>query len=64
MFNGSATMIPYNFGKGPVFFTDASNSGYGIVLGEDWQAGKFVDCVSVVGLPPSLRPHGHWCDIV
>lgn len=33
VFNGVATMILYNYGDGPVLFTDASNSGYGLVLG-------------------------------
>lgn len=62
VFNGVATMIHYNYGDGPVLFTDASNHGYGLVLGSDWQAGRLVD----VGSEASYRAlgHGHWRDVV
>lgn len=60
-FNGTATMVSFNFGNGPVFYTDSSNLGYGLVLGNDWQAGHFVDSVS---LPNFAGSHFHWYDVV
>lgn len=64
-FNGVATMILYNYGEGPVFFTDASNLGYGLVLDKDWQAGSFVEKTSMVPLAFSdTVNHGHWYDVV
>lgn len=63
-FNGSATMISYNFGEGPVFYTDSSNTGYGLVLGRDWQAGHFVPSNDIRMSVDRLEVHGHWCDMV
>lgn len=61
-FNGSATMISFNFGEGPVFVTDSSNQGYGLVLDTDWQAGSFVESCPLDETGAFV--HGHWLDVV
>lgn len=63
-FNGVATMIQFNFGEGPVLFSDASNTGYGLVLDDDWQAGSFVDRNSLCAQGGDAQIHGHWQDVV
>lgn len=64
-FNGSATMIYYNFGHGPWFATDASGTGYGIWAGGDWMAGSFSNIdgqwLNQLGIDPM---HGHWYNVV
>ena len=40
-FNGQEYIISPNTGQGPIFATDASLRGYGIVTNEDWQAGYY-----------------------
>lgn len=62
-FNGVTTMVQHNYGEGPVLFTDASEQGYGLVLGSDWKARHFVESGSQLGLDGGL-PHAHWKDVV
>lgn len=60
--NGKATMIRFNFGDGPVIFTDASLRGYGILMGSEWQAGWFSTSATPRGIE-SLS-HKHWVNMV
>lgn len=64
-FNGTASIIKYNYGEGPWFATDASADGYGIFASGDWVAGYF-------NQPQEIRPsnfdtlksdHGHWQNV-
>ena len=65
-FNGKAHLIQNNFGNGPVLFTDACLKGYGLVCGDDWQAGGFVSDSNeeeqvILGIPEN--DHGHWLNV-
>lgn len=66
-FNGSASIVTYNFGDGPMITTDASLHGYGFCLHAgtilDWQAGWF----NTAELPNDFEcidsTHHHWKNI-
>ena len=69
-FNGKAHLIHNNFGQGLGLFTDACLKGYGLVCGQDWQAGNVsvtsMDAVRVVdpvGLLNVSSDHGHWWNV-
>lgn len=65
VFNGSATMIMYNFGQGPWLSTDASSTGYGIYSNSDWMAGQFSDEVPSSNIDLRLDDrHGHWLNVI
>ena len=63
LFNGVACVIHYNYGDGPIVFSDACLVGYGLVHEKDWVAGYFNsrDC------PPDMGTvcdnHHHWLNI-
>lgn len=66
-FNGSATMIDYNYGCGPCVFSDSSLEGYGLVICQgffemytDWQAGFYDSQVGPFDWPLESDVHGHW----
>lgn len=59
-FNGCATIIRYNFGNGPMIWTDACSTGYGVYSTDDWQAGPFdsdkcLECLD--------DKHQHWRNV-
>lgn len=56
-------MIDYNFGKGPVLMTDSSLTGYGLVLGSDWQAGSYNDSFVPTDWDWKTDVHGHWQNV-
>lgn len=55
-FNGSASIVRFNFGAGPTVWTDACITGYGVYGGGDWQAGMFN---SEFNIPDFSDHHGH-----
>ena len=63
LFNGTSCCVQYNFGEGPQLFTDASQNGYGITCGSDWQAGGFNTTNVPVGLGGLTPSHEHWQNI-
>lgn len=62
-FNGTATYISYNYGQGPVMFTDASMNGYGCFSGTDWCAGYFNSNLTPLGYDNLLESHSHWVNV-
>lgn len=60
IFNGSATIIRYNFGDGPMVWTDACITGYGVYSIDDWQAGLFN---SELQLNCLCDRHQHWKNV-
>lgn len=67
IFNGSASIVKYNFGEGPTITTDSSLAGYGLYISagmySDWQAGWF-ETDSVPGDTAGLNPdHEHWKNV-
>jgi hypothetical protein len=63
IFNGKATLIPFNFGEGPKFYTDASLSGYGMVCNRDWMGGFFNMNLVPILANGSDPCHGHWMNV-
>ena len=63
IFNGVACCISYNYGQGPVLFTDASQTGYGIHIAGDWQAGFFNSEVTPEFVYDTVYDHQHWFNI-
>lgn len=61
LFNGMATIIRYNYGSGPVIYTDACESGYGVFAGYDWQAGRFNSNAILANVDVSC--HSHWKNV-
>lgn len=59
-FNGSATIIKYNYGHGPTIWTDACMTGYGVFANDDWQAGLFDSSLPLADL---VDNHGHWVNV-
>lgn len=59
-FNGTVSMIDYNFGDGSLLFTDSSLDGYGLVTRCDWQAGVYNSSFVIQG----WTFYGHWCNMV
>lgn len=65
LFNGSATMISYNFIHGPWFCTNASSVGYGIYSNGNWMAGCFANnYLDVICKSNFEQSHGHWFNII
>lgn len=67
IFNGSATMVKYNFGNGPIITTVSSLCDYGLFIHagtySDWQAGWF-DTAELPTQLSRLQPeHRHWKNI-
>lgn len=60
VFNGSATIIRYNYGIGPTIWTDACLTGYGVYSGDDWQAGLFNSDKPLLTLSDK---HNHWINV-
>lgn len=60
IFNGRATIIRFNFGEGPMIWTDACITGYGIYSINDWQAGLFDSdkCLECI-----CDQHHHWKNV-
>lgn len=59
-FNGAATVIRYNYGSGPMVWTDACATGYGIYTVNDWQAGLFNSNQPLYSITDC---HQHWVNI-
>lgn len=61
-FNGKNLMVPYNYGQGPSFNTDACLAGYGMWTANDWQAGYFNTTLTpeISSLDPD---HSHWVNV-
>lgn len=55
-------MVKYNYGEGPSFYTDSCLSGYGLWVGQDWQAGYF-GCNSSPDTSTLCPDHGHWVNV-
>ena len=62
-FNGKENIIFINNGDGPTVSTDSCLQGYGILSGNDWQAGYFNSPSSPEGLPFTVFEHGHWLNV-
>lgn len=55
-------MVKYNYGEGPNFYTDSCLEGYGLWVGQDWQAGYFGNNHSPD--TSNLQPeHEHWVNV-
>lgn len=61
VFNGSASIIRYNYGDGPVIWTDACATGYGFFSGHDWQAGRCDMKAELANL--DVSEHSHWKNV-
>ena len=64
VFNGTACVIDHNYGLGPTIFSDSSQSGYGFLIGDRWQAGYFNSSEFPVGYDKLCVHHGHWCNFM
>lgn len=62
-FNGTATMIPHNFGEGPSMYSDASLKGYGITSSESWHAGYFNSTETPNAIASTALSHLHWINL-
>lgn len=62
-FNGTAAMINRRFRSGPVLMTDSSLTGYGLILGNDWQAGWYDSDLSPGDWNIDFDFHQHWSNI-
>ena len=62
-FNGKENIIFPNTGDGYCFSTDSCLQGYGIVSGNDWQAGYFASTMQPPGVQKCNSSHGHWLNI-
>lgn len=60
VFNGAASIIRYNFGTGPMVWTDACMTGYGVYCLFDWQAGSFDNSQILKDFDDC---HNHWVNI-
>lgn len=60
-FNGTASVIKYNYGAGPWFATDASNTGYGVFTSGDWLGGFFNELANIRPVfCDNHMGHNHW----
>ena len=62
-FNGKEFIIFPNVGDGPMFSTDASLKGYGLLADTDWQAGYFNSDLQPGGLETCNPAHEHWLNV-
>lgn len=64
-FNGTASIIKYNYGEGPWFATDASAQGYGVFSSGDWLAGYYNEPNHISPrIFDDIEPsHGHWMNV-
>lgn len=67
IFNGTTTIIKYNFGSGPTIATDSSLRGYGLVLRDrdilDWQAGWYNTSDKPQLCSEIIQEHDHWKNV-
>ena len=61
IFNGKAHVIQSS--PGPQVFTDSCLRGYGMVIGNDWQAGYFNSLEIPEGVQDLCNNHEHWKNI-
>lgn len=62
MFNGSCTLIRYNYGQGEYICLDSSSKGFGVTYDGDWIAGYFNSHLFPIDVY-SLNHNHHWCNI-
>ena len=62
-FNGVACCIEYNYGQGPILYTDTSQTGYGFYTPYDWQAGFFDSELVPYFVDNTQLCHHHWMNV-